>query len=407
MTSAIDTRPIDMRTSRRNVLLLSLSQGLFMIGTSTMIAEAAIVGYTLAEDKSLATLPVALQQLSVVLTQIPASLLMRRVGRRWGYTVGAGFGIVGTAVAAVGVLWGSFILFCLGSMLNGVYNGFGQSYRFAAVDGSSDHWRTKAISYTLAGGIIAAVLGPELAKLTKDLLAPVMFAGSFASLSLVAILALIVLQFIDIPRPQVENQRDTGRPLLEILRQPMAIVAVLSGMVGYGTMTFLMTVTPLAMIACSHPFESAAFVIQWHVLGMFAPSFFTGTLITRFGVLNVMMCGALALAVCTAVNLSGTTVTQFWLGLFLLGVGWNFLYVGATTLLTQVYRPAEKAKVQAANDFLVFGAMASGALSSGALFNAIGWDGLNTMAAPLAVSAFVGIVWTIWKRRPVAVAPGA
>jgi MFS family permease len=401
------TSTIDMRTSRRNVLLLSLSQGLFMIGTSTMIAEAALVGYTLAEDKSLATLPVALQQLSVVLTQIPAALLMRRIGRRWGYTVGAGFGILGTAVATLGVLWGSFVLFCLGSMLNGVYNGFGQSYRFAAVDGSTDRWRSKAISYTLAGGVIAAVLGPELAKLTKDLLAPITFAGSFASLTVVALLALIVLQFIDIPQPRVEDQRDTGRPLAEILRQPMAIVAILSGMVGYGTMTFLMTVTPLAMIACSHPFESAAFVIQWHVLGMFAPSFFTGTLITRFGVLNVMMWGAVALAICTAVNLSGTSVPQFWLGLFLLGVGWNFLYVGATTLLTQVYLPAEKAKVQAANDFLVFGAMATGALSSGALFNAVGWDGLNAIAAPVVLVAFVGILWTMWKRPPVPVTRGA
>jgi MFS family permease len=401
------TSTIDMRTSRRNVLLLSLSQGLFMIGTSTMIAEAAIVGHTLADDKSLATLPVALQQLSVVLTQIPAAFLMRRVGRRWGYTVGAGFGMVGTAVAALGVLWGSFLLFCLGSMLNGVYNGFGQSYRFAAVDGSSDKWRSKAISYTLAGGVIAAVLGPELAKLTKDILAPVTFAGSFASLTFVALLALVVLQFIDIPQPPAEDQRDTGRPLGEIFRQPLAIVAVLSGMVGYGTMTFLMTVTPLAMIACSHPFESAAFVIQWHVLGMFAPSFFTGTLIARFGVLNVMMAGAVALAICTAVNLSGTSVVQFWLGLFLLGVGWNFLYVGATTLLTQVYRPAEKAKVQAANDFLVFGAMATGALSSGALFNVIGWDGLNEIAIPLVLTAVTGIAWMVWKSRAVPAARSA
>jgi MFS family permease len=398
---------IDPRTARRNVLLLCLSQGLFMIGTSTMIAEAALVGYTLAEDKSLATLPTALQQLAVVLTQIPAALLMRRVGRRWGYTVGAGFGIIGTAVATIGVLWGSFFLFCLGSAINGIYNGFGQSYRFAAVDGAGGKWKSKAISYTLAGGVIAAVLGPELAKLTKDLLAPVAFAGSFASLIVVAIIALLVLQFIDIPRPKAEEYRDTGRPLGEILRQPMAIVAVLSGMVGYATMTFLMTVTPLAMVACSHPFESAAFVIQWHVLGMFAPSFFTGSLIVRFGVLNVMTCGAAILAACIVVNLSGTSVTQFWLALFLLGVGWNFMYVGATTLLTQVYRPAEKAKVQAANDFLVFGSMAAGALSSGAFFNLVGWDGLNIIPAPLVVVAFLAIIWAGWKYRPLTASPQA
>lgn len=396
------TTTIDARTSRRNVLLLALSQGLFMIGTSTMIAEAAIIGYTLAPDKALATLPVALQQIGVVLTQIPSNLFMRRVGRRWGYTVGACFGIVGTAIAAVGVLTASFFLFCLGSALNGVYNGFGQSYRFAAVDGSSDAWRTKAISYTLAGGVIAAVLGPELAKYTKDLLAPVTFAGSFFALSLVAVLALGVLQFIRIPRPTAAEQRNTGRPLLEILRQPAAIVAILSGMVGYGTMTLLMTVTPLAMIACSHPFESAAFVIQWHIVGMFAPSFFTGTLIGRFGVLNVITGGLAILAACLAVNLSGTNVSQFWLGLFLLGVGWNFTYVGATTLLTQVYRPVEQAKVQAANDFLVFGMMATGALSSGAFFNVLGWNALNFIAAPFIAAALAALIWLALKRRPVA-----
>jgi MFS family permease len=393
---------IDARTSRRNVLLLALSQGLYMIGTSTMIAEASIVGYTLAPDKGLATLPVALQQLAVVVTQIPANLLMRRVGRRWGYTVGASFGIVGTAVAALGVLWASFFLFCLGSALNGVYNGFGQSYRFAAVDGSSDAWRTKAISYTLAGGVIAAVIGPELARYTKDLLAPVTFAGSFAALSLVAVLAIVVIQFIDIPRPAASARRDTGRPLAEILRQPAARVAILSGMVGYGTMTLLMTVTPLAMIACSHPFSAAAFVIQWHVLGMFAPSFVTGILIGRFGVLNVIIGGIVILGACLAVNLTGTAVAHFWLGLFLLGIGWNFTYVGATTLLTQVYEPAEKAKVQGTNDFLVFATMATGALSSGAFFNSLGWSALNVIAAPFLVTALTALVWLALKQRPVA-----
>lgn len=392
--------PLDEGTSRRNVLLLALSQGLFMIGTSTMIAEAAIVGFNLATDKSLATLPTALQQVAVVFTQIPANMLMRRIGRRWGYTVGACFGIAGTAIAALGVLWASFFLFCLGSAVNGIYNGFGQSYRFAAVDGSTDKWRGKAISFTLTGGVIAAVLGPELAKATKDVMAPVTFAGSFASLTVVALVALIVLQFIRIPQPTAEERRDSGRPLAEILRQPAAMVAILSGMIGYGTMTLLMTVTPLAMIACSHPFESAAFVIQWHVLGMFAPSFFTGTLISRFGVLNVIMCGLAILAACLAVNLSGTEVAQFWLGLFLLGVGWNFTYVGATTLLTQVYRPAEKAKVQATNDFLVFGMMATGALTSGAFFHSVGWNALNYIAAPFVAVALVAVVWLALKRRP-------
>lgn len=398
------TASIDLATSRRNVLLLAASQGLFMIGTSTMIAEAALVGHLLAPDKALATLPVALQQLSVMFTTFPASLLMRKIGRRGGFTIGAGFGILGTAVAMLGVLWGSFWLFCVGTLLNGVYNGFGQFYRFAAVDGSADAWRSKAISYTLAGGVIAAVLGPELAKLSKDWLAPATYAGSFAALSGVAMVALLVLQFIRIPMPSAAERSGKGRPLSEIARNPTFLVAVFAAMVGYGVMAFLMTVTPLAMVAHHHAFESAAFVIQWHVLAMFAPSFVTGTLIARFGVLRIMQMGAVLLAMCIAAGLSGANVHHFWLGLVLLGVGWNFLYVGGTTLVTETYRPGEKATVQAANDFLVFGTVTVAAASSGALHSAFGWSALNLIAVPLVAATLAALVWLELRRRRTAAA---
>lgn len=390
---------VDLRTSRRNVLLLALSQGLFMIGTSTMIAEAALVGHLLADNKALATVPVALQQFAVMFTTFPASLLMRKIGRRGGFSVGAAFGILGTSVATLGVLWGSFWIFCLGAILNGVYNGFGQFYRFAAVDGSSDAWRSKAISYTLAGGIIAAVLGPELAKLSKDWLAPVDYAGSFAALIGVSILALLVLQFIRIPPPSAAERSGEGRPLGEIARNPTFLVAVFAAMVGYGGMAFLMTVTPLAMVAHHHAFESAAFVIQWHILAMFAPSFFTGGLIARFGVLRIMQAGAVLLGLCIVAGLSGVDVHHFWVGLVLLGVGWNFLYVGGTTLLTETYRPAEKATVQAANDFLVFGTVTLGAASSGALHNALGWVPLNLVMVPFVVATLVALLWLEMRRR--------
>lgn len=389
---------VDSRTARRNVLLLALSQGLFMIGTSTMIAEAALVGYALAENKSLVTLPTALQQLMVMVTAIPASLLMQRIGRRWGFTVGALFGILGAAVATLGVLRGSFLLFCLGLVLTGIYNSFGQFYRFAAVDGSDEAWRSKAISYTLAGGVIAAVIGPELAKLTKDWLAPVTYAGSFAALIGVAVVALIVLQFIKIPAPTAA-ERGGGRPFAEIARNPTFLVAVLAAMVGYGGMAFVMTVTPLAMVAHDHHFDSAAFVIQWHVLAMFAPSFFTGSLIQRLGVLRVMMAGAVLFGAALAVNLSGTQVVHFWIGLVLVGVGWNFLYIGGTALLTQTYKPAEKAKVQAANDFLVFGSVAFCALTSGALHERFGWDALNWVLIPFMAATLVAILWLEARRR--------
>jgi MFS family permease len=398
------TASIDLATSRRNVLLLAASQGLFMIGTSTMIAEAALVGHLLAPDKALATLPVALQQLSVMFTTFPASMLMRKIGRRGGFSGGAGFGILGTAVAMLGVLWGSFWIFCLGTLLNGVYNGFGQFYRFAAVDGSSDTWRSKAISYTLAGGVIAAVLGPELAKISKDWLAPVTYAGSFAALSGVAVLALLVMQFIRIPMPSAAERGGEGRPLAEIARNPAFVVAVFAAMVGYGVMAFLMTVTPLAMVAHHHPFDSAAFVIQWHVLAMFAPSFVTGTLIARFGVLRIMQAGAVLLALCVAAGLAGADVHHFWLGLVLLGVGWNFLYVGGTTLVTETYRPAEKATVQAANDFLIFGTVTLAAASSGALHSAFGWAALNLIVIPLVAATLAALVWLELRRRRVAAA---
>jgi len=389
---------IDQKTSRRNVLLLAISQGLFMIGTSTMIAEAALVGYALAENKSLVTLPTGLQQVMVMVTAIPASLLMQRIGRRWGFTIGALFGVLGAAVATLGVLQESFLLFCLGLVLTGIYNSFGQFYRFAAVDGSADAWRSKAISYTLAGGVIAAVIGPELAKLTKDALAPVTYAGSFAALIGVALVATLVLQFIQIPVPSAAERSGEGRPLSEIARNPTFVVAVLAAMVGYGGMAFVMTVTPLAMVVHHHAFESAAFVIQWHVLAMFAPSFVTGSLIVRFGVLRVMTVGALLFVAALAVNLSGTDVPRFWLGLVLIGVAWNFLYIGGTALLTQSYRPAEKAKVQAANDFLVFGSVALCALSSGVLHEHYGWNTLNLVLLPVIGGTLLAILWL--QSRP-------
>jgi MFS family permease len=379
--------------TRRNVILLALCQGLLMIGTSTMIAEAALVGHQLAENKAYATLPLGAQQLAVMLTIFPASLLMGRIGRRAGFSIGAGFGIVGTTVATIAVFQGSFWLFCLGTALNGVYNGFAMFYRFAAVDGAGKEWQAKAISYVLAGGVLAAIIGPELAKHTKDIFAPVTFAGSFASLILTALTALIILQFIRIPQPSAAERTEAQRPLSVIVSQPTFLVAVLGAMVAYGGMNFVMTATPLAMQACGHSFESTAFVIQWHVLAMFAPSFFTGHFIKRLGAPRIMMAGAAIMMICLGVNLAGVSVWHFWLGLALLGLGWNFLFVGATTLLTTTYRPSERAKVQAFNDLLVFGSVAVTALSAGAAHHALGWDFLNYGVAPFLMATVGATVW--------------
>lgn len=370
-----------------------------MIGTSTMLAEAALVGHALATDKAFATVPLAAQQLAVMLTTFPASLLMKRIGRRAGFSVGAGFGIVGTVIATWAVFQGSFSLFVAGAALNGIYNGFALFYRFAAVDGANEAWKAKAISYVMAGGVLAAIVGPELAKLTKDLFAPVIFAGSFASLTVVAILALVLLQFLDIPMPSEAERRGAQRPLPEIMRQPVFIVAALGAMIGYGAMSFVMTATPLAMVACEHSFASAAFVIQWHVVAMFAPSFFTGQIIKRFGVLQVMTTGALLNAVCILVNLSGTAVWQFWIALVLLGLGWNFLFVGGTTLLTEAYRPTERAKVQAVNDFLVFGTVTMTSFSSGLAHHNWGWITINLSVVPFLAVIATAAIWLARRRQ--------
>jgi MFS family permease len=386
---------------KRNVIILALCQGLLMIGTSTMIAEAALVGHLLADDKAYATLPLAAQQVAVMATIVPASLLMARIGRRAGFTIGACFGILGTSIATLGVLWGSFPLFCLGTGLNGVYNGFSMFFRFAAVDGAGRDWHARAISYVLAGGVLAALVGPELAKHTKDLLAPVTFTGSFASLILVAMVSLVLLQFIRIPMPSEAERREAQRPLAAIARQPNFIVAVIGAMVAYGAMNFVMTATPLAMAACGHPFDDTASVIKWHVFAMFAPSFFTGHIIKRFGTPRVMMVGAAIMAVCIAINLGGVSYLHFWSALALLGLGWNFLFVGATTLLTTAYRPAEKAKVQALNDLLVFGTVAATAFTAGLAHHTVGWEAINIGVGPFLLLAAMATVW-LAARRPAA-----
>lgn len=384
--------------TRKNVVLLALCQALSMAGSSLVITVSAIVGTMIAADKTLATLPLAFQMTAMMLTTIPASLAMRRFGRRAGFLFGIGTGICGALIATLAIFERDFVLFCIGTAVMGVQMGFAQFYRFAAADTASPAFKSKAISLVLAGGVLAAVLGPNLAKWGRDLFDPVTFAGSYATIAVLWLIPLVLLIFIDIPRPTVEERRHSGRPLVVIMRQPVFVVAIVSAVVAYAMMNMVMTSTPLAMLACGLEFEDAAFVIQWHVLGMYAPAFFTGSIIARYGVLNVMLAGAVLMLGCVAVNLSGQDITRFWLALVLLGVGWNFLFVGATTLLTETYVPAEKAKVQAANDFLVFGSVSVSAFSSGMMQNAFGWDIVNMMALPFLAVALCMVSWLRFLR---------
>lgn len=384
--------------TRKNVVLLALCQALSMSGSSLVMTVSAIVGTMIAADKTMATLPLAFQMTAMMVTTIPASLAMKRFGRRAGFLFGIMVGIGGAVLATYAIFERNFVLLCVASGVMGIQMGFAQFYRFAAADTAKPDFKSKAISLVLAGGVIAAVLGPNLAKWARDLFEPVMFAGSYAAIAVLWLIPLVLLFFIDIPRPSVEERKQSGRPLVVIMRQPVFVVAIVGAVVAYAMMNMVMTSTPLAMLACGLEFEDAAFVIQWHVLGMYAPAFFTGSLIARYGMLNVMLVGAVLMLGCVAVNLSGQDVTRFWLALVLLGVGWNFLFVGATTLLTETYVPAEKAKVQAANDFLVFGSVSISAFSSGMLQNAFGWDIVNMTALPFLAVALCMVAWLRFLR---------
>lgn len=380
--------------SRRIVLTLAGCQALAMTSMSILATTAAIIGNMLAADKTLSTLPVALQQTGMMCATIPAALLMARIGRRGGFWTGSALGASGGIVAGLAVWQASFPLFCLGTFMIGSSNGFAQQYRFAAAEAADDRFRSKAISLVLAGGVVSGTFGPEVAKWSRDLFAPVSFAGCFALVVALQLAAAALLYFATLPPPPPRGQlRGAGRPLTTIIAQPIFIVALLSGMVGYGVMSLVMTATPIAMIGCGFVFPDAALVIQWHILGMYAPSFFTGHLIVRFGLVRVMGAGAALLLTCCVINLTGLSEPHFWAANMLLGVGWNFLFIGATTLLTRTYRPEERAKVQAFNDFMIFGTSTVSSFSSGALLAGFGWPMVQYAVMPAVAVAATAVLW--------------
>jgi len=377
----------------RNVALLALCQALLMTTTSAIIAAGALVGYALAEDKALATVPIAFQFVATMLTSIPASLYMRRVGRRWGFVTGALIGVVGGAVATLAIAISSFWLFALGVALIGSLNSFGQFFRFAAADAAGPDMRSRAISLVLLGGVVAAFTGPNFARFTKDLFDPLLFAGTFAGIVLIYLAMGLVVSFLTIPPMSAADKRGPQRSLLEILGQSKCIVAILGAVSGYVVMSFVMTVTPLAMADCGFAFGDSATVIQAHILGMFLPSFFTGHLVARFGATNIMITGALLQGACVAINLAGIDFLNFISALILVGVGWNFLFIGGTSLLTECYRPSEMAKTQGFNDFCIWGSVAVGGMLSGASNHLFGWAFVNVVTVPLIAMALIAAVW--------------
>ena len=395
-----------MSSIHRNVLLLAACQAMLLTNNSTLIAINALAGLALAPHPWLATLPVTCWVLGSALTTVPASFYMKQVGRRTGLMRGATVGIIGALMCAGAVWLQNFWLLCAGTLVWGTYNAFGQYYRFAAAEVATVDFRATAISLVLAGGLLGGILGPTTSRFTVDLLGP-KFMGAYLALILCALIAIVLLRFIEVPDPAAEERASSGRPMREIALQPKFAVAVLAGAVGYGVMNLLMTSTPIAMGTCGHPYGDAAFVISSHVIAMFAPSFVTGGLIRRFGVLPVMFVGALLNVAAIATAVSGLSVTHFWLSLVLLGVGWNFLYVGATTLLTETYRPEERAKAQGANEFAIFVMMVVSSLTSGVIVTGAGWELLNLAALiPLAAVA-LAIPWLAIDQRSKRAVAGA
>ncbi len=384
-----------MDAAKRNVFILAACQTLYMSGTSLMITTSPLIGNMLAEDKALATLPLACHHAGVMAATIPASQLMRVIGRRNGFMFGSCLGMVGAAIAGTAIMEAWYWIFCLGVFIVGWFNGFAVFYRFAAADTASPEFRPKAISWVLTGGLFAAILGPELAKHTIDLLSPVLYAGSYFALIGLYILNFLLVSQVRIPPLSAEERATTGRPLLQILMQPKCFVAVCTAFVAYGVMSLLMTSTPLAMFACGFDFNESATVIQLHIIGMFAPSFFTGNLIKRFGTLRIILAGILINIVCVGVDLGGVHFLNFSIGLFLLGVGWNFMFIGATTLLTEMHEPAERAKVQGFNDFLIFGTIATAAFSSGNILHYFGWDMVNYGVLPFLAAILALVLWLV------------
>lgn len=390
-----------MLADRRNVLVLSISQALMLSAIVLAMTLGALIGTELAPDKGLATLPIAAMVVGTALTTLPAAAFMQRAGRRAGFQFGAALGLVGGLLAALAVFTQSFVLFVFAHVLMGAYQGFAHYYRFAAAEVASPDFASRAISLVIAGGVVAAFLGPQLVQWTRDALLPHAFLGSYLAQAGLGVLAVLILSRLDRLAPPRGVSQHSSRSLREIARQPAFLVAVSGAAVGYAVMLLAMTATPVAMLGCGLPVADAVSVIQWHVLGMFAPSFFTGALVQRFGATKVMLAGFALLAGHVVISLSGVTFLHFLSALVLLGVGWNFSFIGATALLTRTYRPQEQAKAQAANDFTVFTLVAIASLAAGWLHDRHGWQTLNLVGLALLTVAIVITVWFAASRSAV------
>src|SRR5215470_10699207 len=395
--TASDETANDAR-ARGNVVRLAAAQALTGANSAVIFATGSIIGATLAPDISLATVPLSMYVLGMASGTLPTGWISRAYGRRVAFFIGTGCGVLTGALGALAILRGQFWLFCLATFLGGLYGAVAQSYRFAAADGASVADRPKAVSLVMAGGVLAGVLGPQLVQWTMDIWQPYLFAFSFAVQAAVALIAMGIVAGVDMPKPAPSDLHG-GRPLLRIVRQPRFIAAALCGVIAYPMMNLVMTSAPLAMKLCGLTVSDSNFGLQWHIVAMYGPSFFTGTLISRFGAPKIVATGLLLEAGAAAIGLSGITAMHFWATLIVLGVGWNFSFIGASALVLETHRPQERNKVQAFNDFLVFGMMAIGSFSSGQLLANYGWSAVNMVVFPPVLLGLAVLSFASFARR--------
>jgi predicted MFS family arabinose efflux permease len=398
------------REARRTAIILAASQAIVGSAAPICLSIGGLAGhYLLGADKSLATAPVTGFSVGMAIGALPAAAIIRRAGQRNGFMTGTAVTGAGGALAAVAMLQGNFWLFAFALAIVGVGGAFVQQFRFAAADNAPPEFKARAISFVLAGGVITAILGPQIVIFTKELLAPVMFAGSFMSIIGIAVVGAIVLSFLrQHPSNAGPTQADQqlARPLVEIVAQPRFAIGLICAVGSFALMSFLMTGAPLAMVGCGFSTDQATLGISWHVMAMFAPSFFTGRLIHRFGAETIVAIGLGLLIACAVVGLSGIALWQFWTALILLGLGWNFGFIGATAIVADTYRHSEKGKVQGFHDFVLFGSVAFASLMSGAVHNAYGWEMLNWVAFPVVAVCVVALLWMRVYNRRAALAAG-
>lgn len=394
---------LSVRDQRSNIVRLTVAQALAGANAVVVYATGAIIGHMLAPDKALATLPISIFVVGMAACILPAGMIAQRYGRRAAFLAGTACGVLVGLIAAWAVVIGNFWLFCLGTFFGGAYAAVVLSFRFAAADGVTPAMRPRALSFVMGGGVLAGIVGPQLVTYTMYLWPAYMFAATFIAQAVVAALSAVVLAGIKLPRPTAAHAKG-GRPLAIIARQPLFVSAVICGAVSYLLMNFLMTAAPLAMQLCGHSQEASNLGLQWHVIAMYGPSFVTGHLITRFGAGRIVMIGLALTGIAAAIGLTGIDVAHFWLTLILLGIGWNFGFVGASALVLDCHRPEEKNRVQSFNDFIVFGTMAIGSFASGGILAAYDWNTVLWVSFVPLVLAVVVLAMTA-RRQSKTVAP--